>query len=209
MSAVYFRFLRMDNSMIDFTFITFSLNGFYRSFGCFVCLFLLFFSCSKKSSDSSLVKAIVNGDTYAVHSMVERGMKINVEFERSRTPLMYAVMNGHANIAGYLIEKGANMEARDIYGDTALMYASVGGFGIVVDLLIEKGADVNVKNRVGNTPLFSAAKNGRGDIVKMLLKAEADPRGAGGDWKSALKDAEDLKDVRDMAQEQPGLTLKR
>jgi len=179
--------------------------GLQRRAVCLLLLFLLLLSCSKKSSDSFLISAISEGDLYAVRSMVERGMNINEAFERSRTPLMYAVINARAEIVVYLLEKGADMEARDIDGDTAIMYASSGGDSIIVDFLIEKGADVNVINLAGKTALLSAARQGFKDVVNMLLKAGANPRKAGGDWETMLKDAEVLEDVLDIVHSQPGI----
>ncbi|MFB9279401.1 ankyrin repeat domain-containing protein [Cohnella cellulosilytica] len=126
------------------------------------------------TTDADLLKAVRNGDTQAVSTLLKQGARPDVVDEMFITPLMEAAREGHMEMVKALLEYGASPNLHASNNETALMWAVDGGYLEIVKLLLEVGADPNVTGDWYRTSLMSAAKNGYTDIAKALLQAGAD-----------------------------------
>ena len=95
-----------------------------------------------------LMNAAASGDTRKVFEILDKGLNIDVTFERDES---------------------------EFSGMTALMVASKHGYHETAEALIKRGANVNLKRYVGDTPLMLAAGSDNVNTVRVLLKAGADP----------------------------------
>jgi len=95
-----------------------------------------------------LMSAAANGDSKKVFEILDKGLNVNVTFERDES---------------------------EFSGMTVLMVASLRGYHEMVEALIKRGANVNLKRYVGDTALMLAAGSDNVNTVRVLLKAGADP----------------------------------
>jgi ankyrin repeat protein len=120
------------------------------------------------------IRAIVNGDTATVRTMLNRNNRLLDLTPDGRTPLLRAAGIGHERIVKLLLEAGADVNKADNNGNTPLYAAVYFGHERIVKLLLDSGADINKANKFGNTPLMEAAAGGHKRIVKLLLDSGAD-----------------------------------
>lgn len=121
-----------------------------------------------------LLKAAEQGNTEAVHHLLECGAKINPNKYGKDTVLIASVENNHITAAAFLIDYGATVNAQDSALRTALMYAASNGNADIVRLLLEHNADVNLQEgSFGNTALRDAVNNAlvsrKLDTLQLLL----------------------------------------
>lgn len=107
-------------------------------------------SAAKKKAKQvrELMNAAANGDTVKVFEILNKGLNVDVRFERDES---------------------------EFSGKTVLMVASSRGYHEMVEALIKRGANVNLKRYTGDTALMMAAGSDNINTVKVLLKAGADP----------------------------------
>ena len=117
----------------------------------------LLVACSPFSLNSTLLKAVYNGQYSIVNTLLQQNIDVNQTNQRKQTALMLAAYNGNSKIVTLLAQHGAKLNLTDINGNTALMYASVVGDSDVVKTLLCLGAKVNVNNKNGITALLAAA----------------------------------------------------
>lgn len=103
---------------------------------------------SKAKLVRELMNAAANGDTVKVFEILNKGLNVNLSFERDES---------------------------EFSGMTVLMVASSRGYHEMVEALIKRGANVNLKRYTGDTPLMLAAGSDNVNTVTVLLKAGADP----------------------------------
>ena len=137
--------------------------------------------------DSSLLKAVQEGNSTKVMTLLDEGADANVRSEKDGwTALMIASKEGHTEIVSALLGKGADANAtRDKNGWTGLIWALVDGEHKLVQESIDKGSEVSVENRRGETAIKYATLEGHTEIVNILLRNGA------------------LVDMRDMNSETP------
>jgi len=107
---------------------------------------------NKKSNDFK--NALKQGDLSSVENLIQRGARVNKEWEDGDTPLSIAICNENLDLIKYLVEHGANINQK--YGkddDTPLHDAVIMGNKNIVKYLVRKGAHVNRKNYQEKTPI--------------------------------------------------------
>jgi ankyrin repeat protein len=92
---------------------------------------------SKEEVNIALLEASLNGDTYAVKSLLDAGADAHVMDD---FPLRLASLNGHSATVGALLRAGADVHAWDDY---ALRWAREKGHARTVKALLRAGADVH------------------------------------------------------------------
>jgi Ankyrin repeats (3 copies) len=90
---------------------------------------------SKEEVNIALLEASLNGDTYAVKSLLDAGADAHVMDD---FPLRLASLNGHSATVGALLRAGADVHAWDDY---ALRWAREKGHARTVKALLRAGAD--------------------------------------------------------------------
>lgn len=127
--------------------------------------------------EKQLVVSTYSGDLAAAKVLVKKGVDVNVQDQKKRTPLMFAASNGHTATVDYLIAQGASVDAQDSDDKTALLYAAKRSFNDTIKHLIDKGADVNARSKKkGVTALMLAAVWDNTELAKLLLEQGADPK---------------------------------
>jgi len=106
----------------------------------------------------NFAKRAVNPD--AVLKLVEKGVNINIEDEKGKTPLMYAAQYNHnAIMIKYLLKYGAEIDSRDNEGITALMYAARYNKKNVISALLKNKPNLKIKDNNGRTAKDYAVDN--------------------------------------------------
>ena len=117
------------------------------------------------------------GLTYAVSSLLDRGMEVNSrDPTNGQTPLMYACRRGKAATVAFLLERGAHVNAVSNRGASALFEAVSAGHAEVLRILLAQSkADINAPHdkRSHQTALMIAVQEGKTDIVRSLLDQDS------------------------------------
>lgn len=103
------------------------------------------------------------------------------------TALHFAAFFGRRLPANLLVLAGAdvNAEARNASRVRPIHSAVAGPDPMMAEILLAMGADVNAQQEGGFTALQAAAKQGNTKLVDLLLRADADPRLASDDGRTA------------------------
>jgi len=126
--------------------------------------------------ERALIQSAYDGKLAEVEVLVAKGVSVNLEAPKKRTPLMLAAYNGHTSVVEFLYGKGADINAKDSGGQTALFYTSKRSFYETAEFLVKNGAEVNVQSKKkGITALMIAAGLGNVKMVRLLLDNGADP----------------------------------
>ena len=89
-----------------------------------------------------LLRAVDQGDSAAVSSLLSRELDPNIQFPIiGSRPLILAAAKGHQEMVELLLDRGAQVNATDYTGWTPLHAAIYGGHAEVVQLLLDHGAD--------------------------------------------------------------------
>jgi hypothetical protein len=144
------------------------------------------------SAETPLMLAVLEGDTRAVASLLEKGADVNLRGATGETPLTQASFLGRMEVVLLLLEKGANVNARNATGATALMRAAGRGHTEIVRLLLERGGAVDAKDIYGGTSLMRASLSGRTEVVRVLLGRGADVHATDVTGETALTKASSL-----------------
>ena len=113
--------------------------------------------------------------------LLVRGVDVNAQCKRHRTPLHLASYHGRSAIARVLLDHGAKPNAEDDNGETPLHLLSQGKDyshedGVrVARLLIACGANINARDMEHRTPLHHASYNGILAIARVLLEHGGKP----------------------------------
>ena len=149
--------------------------------------------------ESPLHMAAINGNSAAVHVLIEAGADINARHKYGATPIHGAAINGNPAVAKKLIDAGADVRVRNNDGNTPLHLAVLSS-PIVTGLLIEAGADVNTWNSLRNTPLHIAMTFVKIDAAMLLLEAGADPLARNAQGENFLSLAKKIKPLMEKLQ---------
>jgi beta-lactamase regulating signal transducer with metallopeptidase domain len=112
---------------------------------------------------NALTMAAKGGHLDAVRLLLDRGANIDLGVEGDGNPLIMAAGDGQLDVVRFLLDKGAQVEKVVLGDENPLIHASEGGHADVVRLLLERGANVNAR-----------------------VWSDSGPRGAKGEWRTAL-----------------------
>ncbi len=126
-------------------------------------------------TETSLVRAAMNGQVDIVRILLEHGATVNFKDGRRTTPLHAAAEGGSAEVTQMLLDHGADITASNYQG-TALHRAAMYGRLEVVKLFIERGANVNEEADGGGwTPLHAVASwSDSAEVAEYLIAHGAD-----------------------------------
>ncbi|KAH7000290.1 hypothetical protein EDB80DRAFT_811411, partial [Ilyonectria destructans] len=113
-----------------------------------------------------------------VRLLLENGVDVNSQSERSETPLAHAAGAGSEAVVRMLLKKGADVNPGGMW-HSPLTAAAERGNEAVVRLLLEKGADEGILGGSLSLPLTAAARGGNEAVIRLLLDngADVNPRG--------------------------------
>jgi len=143
------------------------------------------------NGETALIRAVENGNSEIVTTLVQAGADMNIRDNYGNTPLIRASMIGKEYILEVLLDLGADVNAHNNAGDTALIMASRRGHYAAVEMLVTDnwywddngiyridmvwGTDVNAMNNEGETAFWVAYNPSETeDIGLLLLDAGAD-----------------------------------
>ena len=127
----------------------------------------------EKLLKSALGKAAWKGSLEFFRSLVERGIRLDLDFQGNETPLIKAAHYGFVDLVTFLLENGASPEERTRAQNTALHLAAGAGKIEVLKILVNRHADIHAKNEKGQTPLFAACAEGRVACAEFLIEKGA------------------------------------
>lgn len=125
------------------------------------------------ASKTALMLAAESGDSRALKTALEGGIKINA-FTGTDTAFSLALKNKHEAISRILLSAGSDWQKGFSNEQTsALIIAADEGFDDIVKMLILRSAPLEDKNEKGYTALSICAKNGHLTTLKILINAGA------------------------------------
>lgn len=151
------------------------------------------------SDETALIKAARIGDMDKLQSLLDLGIKPEIQDDKGVTPLLAATYEGHLPAIKALVKAGAKLDRVPVglrewafsaaraplsdhdlleaasRGDTALIVAIRRGHDAAVKYLLEVGADPKVINSRGDAPIFVAATGGQVVALRALLARGVDP----------------------------------
>jgi ankyrin repeat protein len=112
------------------------------------------------------------GHEEVAHLLLERGVDVNAQDNRGRTPLHNATVRGRVGIVSLLLESGADMFSnwQDNDGWSPLHVAAFEGHVELACFLLNLGIDATAQTSDGMTPLEMALQREHEQIVLLLLK---------------------------------------
>lgn len=174
------------------------------------------FNAQDKLGRTPIVWALTNKDNNLFYTLLSfPGLKINTPYGPTQmTPLMMAAQNKDTRAVSSLINLGADIEAKDTAGETVLFYSVRLNDVDTATLLINYYPEIYFKNAAGEE-MIDVAKNARFTKMAILLatapldiripqidfathKRVTDIEGYIGSLESLLKDAQEVKQKRDM-----------
>ena len=125
---------------------------------------------------SAFVAAARNGDTQAVHRMLQEDPALaGAADEQGYTALHWAGIRAHWSIVDELLKQGAPVGAVGADGGSPLHWICHHDRPAAAAAALAAGADLGLANRWGRTPLHVAARRGCLGTVRVLLEHGADP----------------------------------
>lgn len=128
----------------------------------------------KQETLDSLIRAIQEGDSRTVHSMLAKGVELNARGSNGTTALIESIEAYHPELAEELVTAGADSNFPDYTDASPLMHAAWNCQLELARFLLERKARLGARNRDGETALMMGAwtcKDGR--MVRLLLEAGA------------------------------------
>ena len=124
---------------------------------------------------TALHVAAQGGHLDCVKTLIEAGVKVDVEDDEKRTALTMAIKGNHGDCASELVRGGAdpNTPYTDDEGEEHnLLFDAIMVENVAFStLLIEKGADIYFTDDKGVSTLLQASHRGLTEVVSALLKA--------------------------------------
>jgi V8-like Glu-specific endopeptidase len=139
------------------------------------------------------VMALKKGRTGMFKSLVDAGMKVDLDLGSNMTMMHYAINNRNLEAVKYILKEGFDLERTDANGNTMLHYAIKNGSSDIVAELIRNGSKVNVKNKWGESALHMAVKRWDMASIRALIQNGADAGAMDSDGKTARKVAKKIK----------------
>jgi hypothetical protein len=147
---------------------------------------------ASERGDTTLMQAILSGDSAGARKLIAKGADVNAADKAGNTALQLAAGRGDEALTRLLLDAGADVHARRKGGIdyAALHYAAWTGNGPTVQVLTSAGARVNDAAGGGWTPLMIAMLYGRPHVVEALLAGGADVNARSPTGWTALKEAQ-------------------
>jgi uncharacterized protein len=148
------------------------------------CVVFLLSTAILSAANSELADAVMNRNSAAVRSLLQRKVDVNAPQVDGTTALHWAVRQDDVDTVDLLIRAGANVSASNREGVVPMLLAALNGNATIVDRLIKAGANVNAAlDQFGDTALMMASRAGKADAVKVLLDrgAQIDAKETWGD----------------------------
>jgi len=140
-----------------------------------------------KNPVAPLFRAIINGETGTIETMIKSGANVNARDEKGNTPLMAAAEFGSSSAVELLISGKANINEVNGLGKTALILTANYRNVMNAAALIKAGADINVKDKFFKMNAFLyAIKFDCVEIAKILMDKGADVHAVDCDGNDAL-----------------------
>ncbi len=114
--------------------------------------------------------AVHSGDIKSVKEYIDRGVNVNLQDERRRTPLMIATYKNDVKMVKLLIDNDADVNIQDEKLNSPFLYAGARGLIDIVKLTYKKADTRNVLNIFGGNALIPACEKGHLGTVKFLLE---------------------------------------
>jgi ankyrin repeat protein len=118
--------------------------------------------------------ASADGDFEVVTRLLNQGVNINSNPQRSHTALHSASYRGQLEIARLLLDRGANINAYASYWGSPLVAACLGGHLEMARLLLDRGADINAQGGSFGNALHAASSKGHELVAEFLLNRGAE-----------------------------------
>ncbi|WP_300367810.1 ankyrin repeat domain-containing protein [Brachyspira sp.] len=119
---------------------------------------------------SDFFSAVHSGDIKSVKKHIDRGINVNLQDERRRTPLMIATYKNDIKMAKLLVDNGADVNIQDEKLNSPFLYAAARGLIGIVKLTYKEADTRNVLNIFGGNALIPACEKGHLGTVKFLLE---------------------------------------
>lgn len=130
----------------------------------FLSLLLILPACTKP-----LIKAVSEGNTTEVQTLLNQGANVNEGTSSRRTPLMEAAERGHSDIVKLLLNHGADIDIKDKRGNSALMLAAAKNHTEIIKLL--KAAEQEKRRgklkRIAHTDQTAHANRRKNQLQKL------------------------------------------
>ncbi|GAM13485.1 M48 family metallopeptidase [Mesobacillus selenatarsenatis] len=124
---------------------------------------------------STLIDAVISGNTKKVDSLIENGEDIHQIDYNGYTALDWAVMDDNIQMVQLLLDLKADPNFESDYGMTPFMTASEKGTASMIKMLHDAGGDPNYQEMSsGYTALTYAVFSGEIETVKLLIELGAD-----------------------------------
>ncbi|MBT2692546.1 ankyrin repeat domain-containing protein [Bacillus sp. ISL-55] len=124
---------------------------------------------------STLIDAVISGDTKKVDSLIENGEDIHQIDYNGYTALDWAIMDDDIQMVQLLLDLKADPNFESDYGMTPFMTASEKGTASMIKMLHDAGGDPNYQEMsAGYTALTYAVFSGKIESVKLLIELGAD-----------------------------------
>lgn len=134
-----------------------------------------------KSDNVLMREAAKCGNVLELTRLLDRGVPVERESTKNRSPLMDACAGGHVDAVKFLLSCGADAERMITRGDSAtpLVLAAWLGQDLVVEQLLDHGVDTErvmpCGKAKGMTALQVARRKGHRDVVDLLEKGREEP----------------------------------
>ncbi|KAL3474800.1 hypothetical protein BJX99DRAFT_230996 [Aspergillus californicus] len=135
---------------------------------------LLKFNVSQNHKNEALLRAVEEGHTDVVETLLQNGAEVGPTGHFGLDALFLAIDRGHESIVELLLESGTDLGPAGSRGETPLIYAARHQSLAIVRQLLDRGIDLEAQDRDGRTALSRAVENSSEGVVSLLLD-----RGAG------------------------------
>lgn len=133
----------------------------------------LCFSAFAGKLEKKLLKAVLEGDTVRVESLLAKGADPNHTIGQNESMLICATERGFYDVAQVLIDHGAEINHQTKNGENALMRAVKFGRYQVAKDLISQGIDMSTIPNRASSPLHHAVTRLDFSMVRLLLENHA------------------------------------
>ncbi len=139
------------------------------------------------------VVALKNGRTEMFKSMIDLGMKTELDLGEGKTMLYHAIDKSNLEAVKYILKQGYDLSMSDDQKNTPLHWAVKKGDINIVKEIIKNGADLNKKNSNGETVLHLAVGQWSFSLIQTLVQNGANAKITDSSGKTPSKKAKAIK----------------
>ncbi|XP_014278504.1 putative ankyrin repeat protein RF_0381 [Halyomorpha halys] len=131
-------------------------------------------SCKEQSIKAKLLNiTMINSIAPLVQSMINLGVRLDVESDATKDAFLHAVEKGNTEMTILLLNKGVSVNTMR-GGLSALHVAAMNGHTKIFYLLVERGADIHAPSHKWQTVLHYACAGKENALVEFLIKRGLD-----------------------------------